>query len=494
MNWLNKAIGLFSPKRAYERLVWQEAMRSYDAGNTRGGNSQWVAFNQSAQQTDRVHRDIIRAKARDLERNSDIAEGMINAYERNVVGTGIRPQAKVRMENNQEDDALNNKIEELWNQWTRARYCDITGQQSFYEMQAMAIRRLIVDGGIIFVKVYTKGGLLPFSLQVKEVDDLDTSIYRYGGGKENRVVDGIEYDAYGKPVAYYFKQYTIDGFYTGGSERIEANRVIFLWQKQRPGQIREMSPMARTINRIRDINEYMTAVSVKERVLACLSVFITKATPTVVGAGRGNRHNKETSAAPIRNLAPGLIQELQPGDAVTVVNPSGQASNAKDFISTQQRLAGAGQGLSYEAASRDMSQVNYSSARQGLLEDQRTYAKYQDFLIEHFCREVYTEFIISAVLSGQLNLNDFWSNKAKYFRHEWIKPGWSWIDPLKEVNANIKAIDSGLDTLARVCGERGLDWREVLEQRAKEKEYAKTLGLEGEESNGAINATRPSGE
>ena len=132
MNWLNKAIGLFSPKRAYERLVWQEAMRSYDAGNTRGGNSQWVAFNQSAQQTDRAHRDIIRAKARDLERNSDIAEGMINAYERNVVGTGIRPQAKVRTENNQEDDALNNKIEELWNQWTMAWYCDITGQFIFY--------------------------------------------------------------------------------------------------------------------------------------------------------------------------------------------------------------------------------------------------------------------------------------------------------------------------------------------------------------------------
>lgn len=482
MNWLNKAIGFFSPKRAYERMMWQEAARSYDAGNGQMSNSHWVTFNQSAQQTDRAHRDVIRAKARDLERNSDIAEGLINAYERNVIGTGIRPQAKVRKEDNQENDELNNQIEELWNEWTRARNCDITAQQSFYEMQSMAIRRLIVDGGMIFIKVYTNSGILPFSLQAKEVDDLDTSINRYGGDRENRVVEGIELDQYGKPVAYYFKQYTVDGFYTGGSERIDGKRVIFLWQKQRPGQIREMSPMARTINRIRDINEYMTAVSVKERVLACLSVFITKSMPDGLTMGRGNRSSGGQTAAPIKNLAPGLIQELQPGDSVNVVNPSGQASNAREFIGIQQRLAGAGQGLSYEATSRDMSQVNYSSARQGLLEDQRTYEKYQDFLVEHFCREVYTEFIISAVLSGKLTFSDFWENKQKYFRHEWIKPGWSWIDPLKEVSANVKAIDCGLDTLARVCGERGLDWREVLEQRAREKEYMTELGLKGDET------------
>jgi len=245
-----------------------------------------------------------------------------------------------------------------------------------------------------------------------------------------------------------------------------------------------MSPMARTINRIRDINEYMTAVSVKERVLACLSVFITKSMPDGLTMGRGNRSGGGPTAAPIKNLAPGLIQELQPGDSVNVVNPSGQASNAREFIGIQQRLAGAGQGLSYEATSRDMSQVNYSSARQGLLEDQRTYEKYQDFLVEHFCREVYTEFIISAVLSKKLIFSDFWENKQKYFRHEWIKPGWSWIDPLKEVSANVKAIDSGLDTLARVCGERGLDWREVLEQRAREKDYMIELGLKGDETNG----------
>ena len=36
-------------------------------------------------------------------------------------------------------------------------------------------------------------------------------------------------------------------------------------------------------------------------------------------------------------------------------------------------MIGAGQGLSYEATSRDMSETNYASARQGAIEDEMTY-------------------------------------------------------------------------------------------------------------------------
>lgn len=457
-------------------------MRSYDSAAKDRLNSGWTMVNSTAEQVDQAQRNIIRARARDLERNSDIAEAIIGPMERNVIGTGLRVQAKVLNNKGDEDDDLNNKIEELWNDWCRPRNCDITGQQSFIELQQMAIRRIVVDGGIFFVKVYANGSI-PFYLQAREVDELDTSCNNLPGIDGNRVIGGIELNNYNKPVAYHFKKYTPDGFYSGESEIIEANRVIPLWKKNRPSQIREISSLARTLPRIRDINEFVEAVSVKERILACLSVFITKQSPTG-NIGRGVNIDSK-SGYQTRSISPGMIHELQPGEQISAVNPSGQSSNAKDFITTQQRLAGGGQGLSYEAVSRDMSQVNYSSARQGLLEDQRTYSMWQDFLIEHFCREVYTEFVISAVLSGQLDIKDFWKNKSKYLRHEWITPGWSWIDPLKEVKANECALDKGMDTLANVCGSRGLDWKEVLKQRAKEKEFEKNIMLDDEESKSA---------
>lgn len=55
----------------------------------------------------------------------------------------------------------------------------------------MAVTRKQVDGGILFIKRYTRGGLVPFKLQMIEVDELDTtaSIPRHKG---NTVVSGID--------------------------------------------------------------------------------------------------------------------------------------------------------------------------------------------------------------------------------------------------------------------------------------------------------------
>lgn len=472
MNVLDKAISAIFPKWGYQRKAWRESLRSYDAGSLGRLNGNWTTVNATAEQTNQVQRDILRARSRDMERNSDLLESLISPFERNVVGTGIIAQAKTLKANGEEDEELNNAIEELWKKWCLARNCDVTGQQTFSELQAMAVRRKKVDGGILFVKCYTQDGIVPFQLQAKEVDELDTSYSTIPSIDGNRVVGGIELNQYNKPVAYYFKKYTPDGFWTGKTERVPANRVIYLYSKKRPSQIREVSEFSRTLPVIKEVNEFVEAISVKERILACLSVFIKKVNPT----GEFGRRDS-SSGYKVKTISPGMIQELNPGDDVVTVNPSGQASNSKEFIMTQQRITGAGQGLSYEVTSRDMSQVNYSSARQGLLEDQKTYAMEQKYLIEHFCMEVYTEFIISAVLSGKLNIKDFWSNKDNYLRHTWVTPGWSWIDPKKEVEANISAINSNMDTLANICGSRGLDWKEVLEQRAKEQEYAKNLGL-----------------
>lgn len=62
-----------------------------------------------------------------------------------------------------------------------------------------------------------------------------------------------------------------------------------------------------------------------------------------------------------------MIKELNAGDGIEVVNSSGQAVGATSYIKLQQKMMSAGQGISYEVTSRDMSETNYSSACQGLL-------------------------------------------------------------------------------------------------------------------------------
>ncbi|WP_228275798.1 phage portal protein [Gracilibacillus oryzae] len=470
MEWLEKTIAAISPKWAYQRKAWEkgyEEIRNYDAGTDDRLNAGWRTVNATADQTDSVYRDTIRARARDLERNSDMQESIIGAFERNVVGTGFKLQAKTS------DETLNTKIEDLWKEWCKPRNCDVTYQQSFSELCQMAIRRKKIDGGIIFVKRYTQGGVLPFTLQVREVDDLDTM---QASRKNVRIVNGIEYNEYNRPIAYYFKTYDIHGLYSGKSERIKADDVIFLWDKKRPSQIREMSEMSPTITRIKDVNSYMEAVSVKERVAACLSVFVTKMTPGG-GNGFGRQNNTSNHSYQGKTLSPGMIMEMNPGEDVKVVNPPAQGSSAADFVRLQQRLTGSGQGISYEAIARDMSQVNYSSARQGLLEDQKTYAMEQQYMIQHLLTEVYETFLISAVLSGAVQVQHFWNKKKEYMKHSWTPPGQKWIDPLKEANANKVSLETNQLTLAEIAAAAGSDWKDVVEQRARELEYMKLKGV-----------------
>lgn len=137
----------------------------------------------------------------------------------------------------------------------------------------------------------------------------------------------------------------------------------------------------------------MVAVSVKQRIEACLSVFIKRAIPTA-GIGRGSAPSGPRHTYDGKTISPGMIKEMNVGDEIQVVNPQGQATDAASYIKLQQRLIGAGQGISYEATARDMSEANYSSARQGLIEDSMTYAE-EDELLADVLDEIYETFIIS---------------------------------------------------------------------------------------------------
>ena len=477
MNWLDNFIGFISPAAGAKREAWRQYLdeqRNYDAGSYDRLNAGWVAYNQSAEQTDRYSRDTIRARARDLERNSDMANSVIGAYRRNVVGRGWTLQARTG------SDSLNKQIEEAWKEWCKRKNCDVTETQSFNQMLRMAERRKKVDGGMLFKKCYTSGGLVPFKLQALEVDELDTG--RVSPHNTNcRVIGGIELNTFNKPVGYWIRQYDTDGFGQMDSVYVPAKNIIYYYTKDRPSQIREMSDLAPTITRVRDANEFMTAVSVKERIAACLAVFVKKIIPTTGGFARGmnstgdNRLREDYEG---KRISPGMIKELNAGDEIQVVNPTGQATDAASYIKLQQRLIGAGQGLSYEATSRDMSQSNYSSARQGIIEDGQTYIEDIELLQEVILDEVYESFIISGVLSGVFNIPGFWENKQKYFKHEWVAPPKPWIDPVKEANATKIALQTGQKTYQQIAAENGKDWKEQIDETVAVLEYAREKGLE----------------
>lgn len=477
MGFIDNIIAAFSPEAAYKREAYRQAydwLRNYDAGNYDRPNQNWRVSNQSAELTDRYSRDDVKARARDLERNSDIMNSVSGAFKRNVVGGGWRVQAKT------EDTELNKEIEKAWKRWCKKQNCDVTGRQSLNQIIRMAVMRKKIDGGILFVKRYTKEGFIPFKLQMIEVDELDSGTVqpRTAG---NKVVGGIEYNSWNRPAGYFIRQYDLDGYGLKDPIWVDAKDVIFYFTIKRPTQLREMSDMAQTIPRIRDINEFMMAVSVKERIEACLSIFIKKGIPTTgIGNGPGRfAAQGDRVSYDGKLLSPGMIKELNVGDEIQVVNPTGQGADATSFTKLQQRLIGAGQGISYEATSRDMSEATYSSARQGMIEDDLTYGEEKELLLE-VMDEIYETFVISAVLCGALSIPRFWEEKEQYLAHEWTQEPKPWIDPQKESNADSTALKTGQKTFKQISAEKGRDWRDQIDDMAEVFEYGREKGVDME--------------
>ena len=118
---------------------------------------------------------------------------VVGPFVRNTVGSGYVLQSYM------DDQDTAREIERLWKLWCKKQNCDVTGTQSFNQMLRMAVRRKKVDGGILFVKRYTDAGMVPFQLQIFEVDELDCNQLNTKE-KGNRIVGGIEYNQYNRPV------------------------------------------------------------------------------------------------------------------------------------------------------------------------------------------------------------------------------------------------------------------------------------------------------
>ena len=95
MSFLNRMLLPLAPRLACRREAWRLLARSaYTAEDASPRSAGWDRTNRTGEAANQAGRDVIRARARDLERNSDVMEAILGAMERNVVGTGFVLQAK----------------------------------------------------------------------------------------------------------------------------------------------------------------------------------------------------------------------------------------------------------------------------------------------------------------------------------------------------------------------------------------------------------------
>jgi len=144
-------------------------------------------------------------------------------------------------------------------------------------------------------------------------------------------------------------------------------------------------------------------------------------------------------------------------------------------------------GLPYHLVTGDVRQANYSSLRAELVEFRRRVQQLQHGVIAHqLCRPIWARWLETAQLAGRLDLSD----PAAARMVQWIPPRWDWVDPLKDIQAQVLAMEAGITSRRKVVEATGYDVEEVDRENAVDAKRAEALGLRYRTSPGETQGAR----
>ena len=213
----------------------------------------------------------------------------------------------------------------------------------------------------------------------------------------------------------------------------------------------------------------------RKKTAAMFAGFITRLSPEDNLMGEGL---PDASGAALAGLEPGTMQILEPGEDVKFSQPADVGASYAEFLRMQFRAVAAAMGITYEMLTGDLTQVNYSSIRAGLLEFRRRCEAIQHGVIVHqLCRPIWRAWMEQALLEGALALPQFTEKKRDYFAAKWIPQGWQWVDPKKEFDAMLTAIRAGLLSRSEAISAFGYDAEDIDREIAADNQRADELGL-----------------
>jgi len=491
MNPIDRIVELVSPAQALRRQAARNALRMgaeyYQGSRGNRLTYNWTTGTESADTAIDGELETLRDRSRDLNRNNAVASGVTDTFCNNVVHSGLRPQSQVDAGalgiSDDQAAAYQKQAEKIWAKWVT--YASADNRLTFYEIQDLAIRQVLESGEFLAVRRVLRSKARPYmlALDIIEPDRLDNPP---GTKADENIRFGVRKDHYGAPTSYsirkahpgdnYVNRKNYQEFSVVKAHDTRGRPLVFhVFPTLRPGQTRGVPFFAPVMENFKILADYLEAELVAARVGACFAAFVK--TDYAYGAAVANAIDTNSDGQRLDGMEPGMVEYLGPGEDVTFSKPERPGATFDSFVERILRMIGSSLGLPYELVLKDFSKTNYSSARAALLQAYRVFQKWQNLLIHHLCQPVWEILLEEAFLKGELVAPGFEGKRYEYTRALWIPPGWAWVDPAKEVQANKMAVDMGFKTRADVCQEHGADWEQKAEQMAREKAKYEQLDL-----------------
>lgn len=483
MNIIDRIVGYIDPKaglqRAQARRVLAAINQHYDAA-TPSRHRKFYRDGASPNQIAQVSALALRAQARQLERNHDIARGMLRTMTNNAVGPngiGIEPQP--RRQDGSIHEAYAKQLRDLYREWAAAP--EVTGAMNWAKCQRMMFRGLVRDGESFAQELIgpipglLHGSRLPFSLELFEPDLVP---YHHQDAATN-TWQGIRRNAWGRPLVYnVLKQHPgespVTGLMSGDMKQISADRVHHIKLVDRLGQLRGISEFASIITRLEDIKDYEESERIAAKIAAALTAYVKKGSPEDYGGATTDAHGNPVARQ--IGMAPGMIiDSLAPGEEIGLIDSNRPNPNLVTFRQGQLRAAAAGFGISYSSAAKDYNGT-FSAQRQELVEQWINYATLTDDFVGQFVGPVWNTIVSVADAAGIVpvprDVVRGTENDALF-----IGQNMPWIDPLKEASAWLTLVKAGFASEVEVIRKRGGNPRDILEQVSAWRSQCAERGL-----------------
>lgn len=483
-------------RTARETVSWQASMLSPDQ-----------AINTVKAEAD--------ARSRDMVLNDGYSAGAVALHRDSIVGAQFRlnakPDFRVLGASPEWAEEFAMAAESRFNLAAEAEECwfDASGQLTFTGMIRLLVGAFVYTGEVLATAEWIKDGR-PFNTAIQLVSP-DRLSNPDGVADDRFLRRGVKKNARGKPIGYYIRQTHPTEWYDNRSDKwsyIPAakpwgrRQVIHIIEPQQIDQTRGVAEMVAALKHARMTKKFSEITLQNAVINASYAAAIESELPnaeviTAMGGGAegyekamaqymtmlsgylGAAENVHIDGAKIPHFFPGTKLNLKP-----MGNPGGVGS---DFEASLLRKVAASLGVSYEELSRDFSKASYSAARASMATTGRAMAARKKMVADRFAHNVYQLWVEEEIANKNLplppgrNRTDFYRDngmaRAAYTRCTFVGSGRGQIEELKETQAAMLRIKSGLSTYEEECAKLGKDWREVMEQLARENRLIQSLGI-----------------
>lgn len=473
-----------APKRRREPTIGKKRSfyNAHAAAEINNLTSSWAK--ESVPINEHIFRDLktLRARSRDLAKNDVHVKKFLRVIKSNVIGrSGIKLQSKVLNSNGTIDDAAVLAIETAWKDFGDWGVANVKNSMTFVEMQNMFWEQLLRDGEVIVLKVFSDTvNRFGFGLQFIDPEALEIQNNRELKNG-NKIRMGVEINPTGVPVAYHFSSTdtTHDTYYkfnNRGYIRISANRIMHRFFSEYADQVRGIPEIAVAMTRIKNLDGYEQAEIISKRVSASKMGFFSR---NEDGEGYEGEENEDGTIS--MDASPGVIEEVGSNVNFMQFDPTHDGGSYEAFVRMFKHSIATGLGISNHSLTGDMAGVNFSTARIALIEDRDFFMAFQDWFISCFYKPVFHHWLESSLIRGQLTIPTGGtlrlSDLPRYKNATFQGRRWLWVDPLKDMTANEKAVALGLTSRRALIAEQGKDPDEVFAEIAEENRKLKELGI-----------------